>query len=124
MLNTEINAAVADTAIKARLTDLGGTPLPGSSTDFGTLIAEQTERWGQCDPHRADQAPVTSKGPRLRRTRTALFQSSESSLYAGPKPRLAEVTSDLSPFDTKHGVISLKHLGDHQNAGNCQSRSD
>jgi tripartite-type tricarboxylate transporter receptor subunit TctC len=45
-LNTEINAALADTAIKARLTDLGGAPLPGSSTDFGKLIAEQTERWG------------------------------------------------------------------------------
>jgi tripartite-type tricarboxylate transporter receptor subunit TctC len=46
-LNTEINAALANTAVKARLTDLGGTPLPGSSTDFGRLIAEQTERWGE-----------------------------------------------------------------------------
>jgi len=45
-LNASINAALADTAIKGRLADLGGTPLPGSSTDFGRLIAEQTERWG------------------------------------------------------------------------------
>lgn len=45
-LNTEINAALADTAIKARLADLGGAPLPGSSAEFGRLIAEQTERWG------------------------------------------------------------------------------
>lgn len=44
-LNAQINAALVDPAIKARLSDLGGTPLPGSSADFGRLIAEQTERW-------------------------------------------------------------------------------
>jgi tripartite-type tricarboxylate transporter receptor subunit TctC len=45
-LNVTINSALADTAIKRRLADLGGAPLPGSSTEFGRLIAEQTERWG------------------------------------------------------------------------------
>jgi tripartite-type tricarboxylate transporter receptor subunit TctC len=45
-LNAAINAALADTAINGRLADLGGTPLPGSSAEFGRLIAEQTERWG------------------------------------------------------------------------------
>ena len=45
-LNAEINAGLADAAIKARLTDLGGAPLQGSPADFGRLIAEQTERWG------------------------------------------------------------------------------
>jgi tripartite-type tricarboxylate transporter receptor subunit TctC len=45
-LNVEFNAALADAAIKARLADLGGTPLPGSPVEFGRLIAEQTERWG------------------------------------------------------------------------------
>jgi len=45
-LNAEINAGLADTAIRARLTDLGGAPLPGSPAEFGSLIAEQTERWG------------------------------------------------------------------------------
>jgi tripartite-type tricarboxylate transporter receptor subunit TctC len=45
-LNATINAALADAAIKGRLADLGGTPLPGSSADFARLIAEQTERWG------------------------------------------------------------------------------
>ena len=33
-------------AVKARLADLGGSPAPGSPADFGRLIAEQTERWG------------------------------------------------------------------------------
>jgi tripartite-type tricarboxylate transporter receptor subunit TctC len=45
-LNFQINAALADPGIKARLADLGGAPLPGSPADFGRLIAEQTERWG------------------------------------------------------------------------------
>ena len=33
--------------MKARLSDLGGTVLPGSPADFGKLIAEDTERWGK-----------------------------------------------------------------------------
>jgi tripartite-type tricarboxylate transporter receptor subunit TctC len=45
-LNREINAALADHKIKARLADLGSTPLVGSATDFGKLIAEETEKWG------------------------------------------------------------------------------
>jgi len=46
-LNWEINAALADPKMKARLADLGGTGLPGSPADFGKLIAEETEKWGQ-----------------------------------------------------------------------------
>src|SRR5262245_34676622 len=45
-LNKEINAALADQKIKARLADLGCTPLVGSATDFGKLIADETEKWG------------------------------------------------------------------------------
>jgi hypothetical protein len=33
--------------LKARLIDLGGTPLPGSPGDFGRLIAEETEKWAK-----------------------------------------------------------------------------
>ena len=46
-LNTEINAALADPKIKARLADLGGTPLLGSPADFAKLIADETEKWGK-----------------------------------------------------------------------------
>jgi tripartite-type tricarboxylate transporter receptor subunit TctC len=46
-LNREINAGFADPTIKARLADLGGTPLVGSPADFGKLIAEETEKWGK-----------------------------------------------------------------------------
>jgi tripartite-type tricarboxylate transporter receptor subunit TctC len=46
-LNREINAALADPKIKARLADLGGTALAGLSADFTKLIAEETEKWGK-----------------------------------------------------------------------------
>jgi tripartite-type tricarboxylate transporter receptor subunit TctC len=46
-LNTEINAALADPRIRARLADLGGIALPGSPADFATLIAEDTTKWGK-----------------------------------------------------------------------------
>jgi tripartite-type tricarboxylate transporter receptor subunit TctC len=46
-LNKEINAGLADPKLKARLADLGGTVLAGSPTDFGKLIAEETEKWGK-----------------------------------------------------------------------------
>jgi tripartite-type tricarboxylate transporter receptor subunit TctC len=46
-LNKEVNAALEDPKMKARLADLGGTPLPGSPAQFGKLIAEETEKWGK-----------------------------------------------------------------------------
>jgi tripartite-type tricarboxylate transporter receptor subunit TctC len=46
-LNKEINAALADPKMKARLADLGATPLPGSPGECGKLIAEETEKWGK-----------------------------------------------------------------------------
>jgi tripartite-type tricarboxylate transporter receptor subunit TctC len=46
-LNREINAALADPKMKARLADLSGTVLPGSPADFGKLIAAETEKWGK-----------------------------------------------------------------------------
>ena len=45
-LNKEINGALADPNMKARLVDLGGTALAGSPADFGKLIADETEKWG------------------------------------------------------------------------------
>ena len=45
-LNKEVNAALDDPKIKARLADLGGTVFAGSPADFGKFIAEETEKWG------------------------------------------------------------------------------
>jgi tripartite-type tricarboxylate transporter receptor subunit TctC len=47
LLNKEINAALADPKIKARLVDFGDMALAGSPADFGTLMAEETEKWGK-----------------------------------------------------------------------------
>jgi tripartite-type tricarboxylate transporter receptor subunit TctC len=46
-LNSDVNASLADPAIKARIADLGGTALVGSPADFGRLIAAETEKWGK-----------------------------------------------------------------------------
>jgi tripartite-type tricarboxylate transporter receptor subunit TctC len=46
-LNEEINAALVDPKMKARLADLGGTVLPGSPADFSKLIADEIEKWAK-----------------------------------------------------------------------------
>ena len=44
-LSSEIDAALADAKMRARIEDLGGTPLVLSTIDFGKLIVEETEKW-------------------------------------------------------------------------------
>lgn len=44
-LNSEINAVLAEPAIKARLVDLGGEPLIGPPEAFGAMIVAETEKW-------------------------------------------------------------------------------
>src|SRR5216683_2893763 len=46
-LNRDINAALADPRMKARLADLGGTVLAGPPADFGKLIVDETEKWAK-----------------------------------------------------------------------------
>lgn len=46
-LNKEINAGLADPMIKARIADVGGTVLGGTSDDFRILIADETEKWAK-----------------------------------------------------------------------------
>jgi len=46
-LNKAINTVLADPAMKARLADLGGTPLPMTPAAFGKFIADETDKWGR-----------------------------------------------------------------------------
>ena len=46
LLNTAINAALADPKKKARLADLGFTVNARSPAEFEKLIADETEKWG------------------------------------------------------------------------------
>jgi tripartite-type tricarboxylate transporter receptor subunit TctC len=46
-LNKEINAALADSKLRARLSELGAIVRVGSPAEFEKLIARETERWGK-----------------------------------------------------------------------------
>jgi len=46
-LNQALNAAFADPRMKARIAELGGTPLPGSPADFAKFFASETEKWAR-----------------------------------------------------------------------------
>jgi len=46
-LNKELVAALADSTIKARLSDLGAVPMPMTPGEFGKFIADETEKWGK-----------------------------------------------------------------------------
>jgi tripartite-type tricarboxylate transporter receptor subunit TctC len=46
-VNAEINRALADPKMRARLAELGGVPMVGSPEDFGKTIAAETEKWAK-----------------------------------------------------------------------------
>ncbi len=46
-LNGDINLGLADGAVRARLIEMSATPRPRSTTDFGTLMTAETEKWGK-----------------------------------------------------------------------------
>jgi tripartite-type tricarboxylate transporter receptor subunit TctC len=46
-LNKEINTALADPAMEARIANFGYTVFAGSPAEFGTFIAEETKKWGK-----------------------------------------------------------------------------
>jgi len=46
-LNKEINAALADGKIKARLAEIGSVPTPISPAEFEQVIVKETEKWGK-----------------------------------------------------------------------------
>jgi len=47
LLNKEVNAALADPKLKAKLVELGGMEIPGTPADFGKLVAGETEKWAK-----------------------------------------------------------------------------
>jgi tripartite-type tricarboxylate transporter receptor subunit TctC len=46
-LNKELNAGLADSKVKARIVELGGTVLGGTPAEFATIISEATEKWAK-----------------------------------------------------------------------------
>jgi tripartite-type tricarboxylate transporter receptor subunit TctC len=45
-LHNEVSAGLADPKLKARFADLGDAPMPMTPAEFGKLIADETEKWG------------------------------------------------------------------------------
>jgi tripartite-type tricarboxylate transporter receptor subunit TctC len=46
-LNREVNAALADPGMKAKLADLGGVPIPGTPEQFWAIHRMETEKWAK-----------------------------------------------------------------------------
>jgi tripartite-type tricarboxylate transporter receptor subunit TctC len=46
-LNKEINAALADPRMKARISGMGATPFVSSPADFAKFIADENEKWAK-----------------------------------------------------------------------------
>jgi tripartite-type tricarboxylate transporter receptor subunit TctC len=46
-LNSQIGVALANPKMKSRIDDLGGTTFSSSPTEFGNLLAYETEKWGK-----------------------------------------------------------------------------
>jgi tripartite-type tricarboxylate transporter receptor subunit TctC len=46
-INAVVNQALADPAVKAKLLELGGVPIPGTPEDFGKVIVHETEKWAK-----------------------------------------------------------------------------
>jgi tripartite-type tricarboxylate transporter receptor subunit TctC len=46
-INKAVQSAFTDPAMKTKLADTGGAPLPGAAADFARLMAAETEKWGK-----------------------------------------------------------------------------
>lgn len=45
LINREVNVALKDPEILAKLKNLGGIPIPGTPEEFGKIIASETDKW-------------------------------------------------------------------------------
>jgi tripartite-type tricarboxylate transporter receptor subunit TctC len=46
-LNKELNAGLADSKVRARIVELGGTVAGGTPAEFATILSEATEKWSK-----------------------------------------------------------------------------
>jgi tripartite-type tricarboxylate transporter receptor subunit TctC len=46
-LNKEINAGLNDPVLRARISEVGGIPLTGSSADFRKLFVNDAQKWAK-----------------------------------------------------------------------------
>ena len=58
-LNREINAGLTDPKMKVRFAEVGVTARVGSPADFGTIIADEIEKWAKVIKFRGHQGRIT-----------------------------------------------------------------
>jgi tripartite-type tricarboxylate transporter receptor subunit TctC len=46
-LNQGVNSVLTDRKVQARLTELGGEPMPTTPAEFGKLVVDETKKWGK-----------------------------------------------------------------------------
>jgi tripartite-type tricarboxylate transporter receptor subunit TctC len=46
-IHAEVNAGLANPTMRARIVDLGSTPMPMTPAQFAKLIADETEKWSK-----------------------------------------------------------------------------
>jgi len=46
-LNRAMNDGLADPKMKARIVELGATPMPGTAAEFTAFVTTETEKWGR-----------------------------------------------------------------------------
>jgi tripartite-type tricarboxylate transporter receptor subunit TctC len=46
-LNQALQVALADPAIKQRMSEMGAETTPGSAAEFGRFVADETVKWGK-----------------------------------------------------------------------------
>ena len=45
LVNREVNLALKDPEILAKMKNLGGIPIPGTPEEFGKIVASETDKW-------------------------------------------------------------------------------
>jgi tripartite-type tricarboxylate transporter receptor subunit TctC len=45
LINREVNLALKDPEILAKLKNLGGIPIAGTPDEFGKIVASETDKW-------------------------------------------------------------------------------
>ncbi len=46
-LNKEVNAVLAEPAMKAKLAEMGGIMMNGTPEDFGKIVQSETDKWAK-----------------------------------------------------------------------------